>query len=59
MVSWYSTLSGALPEAKAKGAKSLILLLCWILWCERNRRIFEGIERGSDQLVALIQAEDR
>jgi hypothetical protein len=59
MVSWYGPLAGALPEAKEKGAKSLIVLVCWMLLCEHNRRIFYGIERCSDQLVALIQAEAR
>jgi hypothetical protein len=59
MVSWYGALSGASPEAKAKGAKSVTLLVCWTLWCERNRRIFDGIERSSDQLAASIQAEAR
>jgi hypothetical protein len=59
MVSWYGALSGALPEVKAKGAKSLILLVYWMLWCKRNRRILYGTERCSDQLVALIKAEAR
>jgi hypothetical protein len=59
MVSWYGVLSGALPEVKAKGAKSLILLVYWMLWCKRNRRILYGTERCPDQLVALIKAEAR
>jgi hypothetical protein len=59
MLNWYGDLSGALPAAKAKGAKSLIVLVCWMLWCERNRRIFDGVERRLDQLVAMIQAEAR
>jgi hypothetical protein len=59
MVSWYGALSGASPEAKPKGAKSVTLLVRWTLWCERNRRIFYGIKRSSGQLVASIQAEAR
>jgi hypothetical protein len=43
--------------AKAKGAKSRTVLVCWMLWCERNRRIFEGVERCPDQITAMIQAD--
>jgi hypothetical protein len=59
MVNWYGDLSGALLAATAKGAKSLIVLIGWMIWCERNRRIFDGFKRRSDQLVAMIQAEAR
>jgi hypothetical protein len=57
MVSWYGDLSGSLPTEKAKGAKSRTVLVCWMLWCERNRRIFEGVERCPDQITAMIQAD--
>jgi hypothetical protein len=59
IVNWYGDLSGALPAARAKGAKSLIVLVCWMIWCERNRRIFDGVKRRADQIVAMIQAEAR
>jgi hypothetical protein len=40
----YGDLFGALPSRSAKRVKSLIVLVCWTVWCERNRRIFDGVE---------------
>jgi hypothetical protein len=39
------TNSATLPATRAKGVKSLVVLVCWMVWCERNRRTFEGMER--------------
>jgi hypothetical protein len=41
-------ISGALPQARSKGAKSLTILLCWTVWCERNKRIlvFDRVRRA-------------
>jgi hypothetical protein len=30
-----------------------------MVWCERNRRIFDGVERSVGQVVAAIQSEAR
>jgi hypothetical protein len=59
LATWYGDLSGVLPAGSAKGAKSLIVLACWTVWCKRNRRIFNGVERTVGQVVAIIQSEAR
>jgi hypothetical protein len=56
---WYGDLSVTLPAARVKGVKSLVVLVCWMVWCERNRRIFDGVERSVGQVVAAIQSEAR
>jgi hypothetical protein len=56
---WFGDLSGALPRMKSKGAKSLVILACWTVLCERNRRIFDKVERDAGQLVAVIQSQTR
>jgi hypothetical protein len=54
---WFGDLSGALPQTRSKRAKSLIILVCWMVWCERNKRIFDRVDRDWGQLVAVIQGE--
>jgi hypothetical protein len=56
---WYSNLSCALSPPKSKGAKSLVMLVCWKLWCERNCRIFDDVQKDLMSLVGVIQAEAR
>jgi hypothetical protein len=43
----FTGLSGYSNAAKAKGTKSLIILVCWTIWRERNSRIFEGKEKNA------------
>jgi hypothetical protein len=59
LATWYGDLSGALPAPKAKGVKSLIILVCWTVWREHNRRIFDRVERNAGQVVAALQSEAR
>jgi hypothetical protein len=35
----------------------LVILVCWVVWCERNRRIFDGIEKDWRRLVFEILDE--
>jgi hypothetical protein len=51
---WFGELSSALQQVKCKGAKSSIILVCWAVWCERNRRIFDRIEKDWGRLVSEI-----
>jgi hypothetical protein len=57
LASWFNGLSR--NAANAKGLKSLIILVCWTIWHERNSRIFEGKEKPMSQLVAEMQDEAR
>jgi hypothetical protein len=55
---WWSAI-GSMPGAPLKGWRSLLILVCWELWKERNARIFRRtfIHRG--QLVLKIKEEAR
>jgi hypothetical protein len=59
LTNWHADLSAALPVTRAKGIKSLTILVCWWLWCEWNRRIFDDVERSVGQVVAAIQSKAR
>jgi hypothetical protein len=44
MQDWFLALSGEVSSVKARGAKSLAIMVCWIIWCEREARIFNEKE---------------
>jgi hypothetical protein len=57
---WYNGLLGpssSLASAKVKGTRSLTILVCWTVWCERNHRVFEGQQRTTQMLIAEIKDE--
>lgn len=46
------------PEAtKHKGLKSVLLLVDWEIWRERNARIFRGKEATTHQIINQVQDE--
>ncbi|KAJ1269540.1 hypothetical protein BS78_07G219500 [Paspalum vaginatum] len=53
---WWSSLSEASVDSRV-GLRSLIILVVWELWCERNARIFK--RRGStvQQVLTKIIGE--
>jgi hypothetical protein len=46
-------------EVPKKGLRSLILLIAWEIWKERNQRIFEHKETAAPNLMAKIKEEAR
>ena len=40
-----------------KGLKSLVILVCWEIWNERNARIFNGTEAPSFTVTEKIKGE--
>jgi hypothetical protein len=42
-----------------KGTRSLLLLVVWHIWLERNNRTFQRQERSVADLLAAIKAEAR
>jgi hypothetical protein len=56
---WFRELAGSSNSAKARGVRSLIILVCWTIWRERNVRIFEGQEKGEDRLISEVKEEAR
>ena len=46
-----------LPSPSKRGVRSLIILVCWELWKERNARIFDHSEVPSFMVAARIKEE--
>ena len=40
-----------------KSTKSILLLVLWTVWKERNRRIFDSKEKTVERILAEIQDE--
>ncbi|KAJ1268382.1 hypothetical protein BS78_07G130600 [Paspalum vaginatum] len=47
----------ALPSPSRRDVRSLIILVCWELWKERNARIFDRSEVPSFKVAARIKEE--
>jgi hypothetical protein len=43
----------------SKGIQSLLILVCWSLWRERNARVFNDREKNTSTLVFKISDEAR
>lgn len=46
-----------LPSITKKGFDVLVLLISWMLWKERNRRVFDAKSTTSQYLAIAISAE--
>nr|CAH67882.1 OSIGBa0153E02-OSIGBa0093I20.11 [Oryza sativa] len=53
---WWESLANT-PNIPKKGLRSLILLVVWEIWKERNRRIFDNKEMAVGLLLAKIKEE--
>lgn len=53
---WQSVIAAANNQQR-KAAKSLLILICWLIWKERNQRIFRRSFSCVNQVVALIKSE--
>ncbi|KAF8775950.1 hypothetical protein HU200_004085 [Digitaria exilis] len=48
LVDWFHDLAGSTTNTTSEGIRSLaIILVAWIVWCERNARIFKDQEKPS------------
>ncbi|KAI4973360.1 hypothetical protein ZWY2020_029068 [Hordeum vulgare] len=55
---WFPSLTDyVMEERRKKGAKALAILICWELWLERNRRIFQQKELPVPILISRIRDE--
>ena len=54
---WWQQTRQALPSTFRRCFDSLVLLTLWMLWKERNRRVFEAMSRTPHQLFLLIKEE--
>jgi hypothetical protein len=51
----YDGLAQLLRARSRKCVRSLIMIVYWAIWCERNTQIFEGKERQTSCLVTEIK----
>ena len=54
---WWQNTRTAIPKPFKRSFDSLILLVSWKVWKERNRRTFDNIMRTPSQLFAFILEE--
>jgi len=57
LVDWWLGARKQVPRALSRGFDSLVLLVSWELWKERNRRTFDGICATTTQVLRRIRAE--
>ncbi|KAE8770644.1 hypothetical protein D1007_57563 [Hordeum vulgare] len=57
LMSWLDGLSCRLPKQQRYSVKSLGMLVCWEIWKERNRRIFDKKVRSIQATMVLIRDE--
>lgn len=57
VASWFNKMEISLPKQEKRTLCGAILYTWWNIWKERNRRIFQGLER--DELhVAMLAKEE-
>jgi hypothetical protein len=54
---WWLQTRSPLTPALRKGFDSLIILVAWCLWKERNQRVFHGVSRTAVQLAVMVAKE--
>lgn len=54
---WILLMVSGLPTSTREALKSLIMLVIWEIWKERNNRVFRKSSRSVQQLVSTIQDE--
>jgi hypothetical protein len=59
---WFSKLAGrttasSCDRTTANGVRTLVILVCWSIWRERNERVFDGRQKSVARLVLEIKEE--
>jgi hypothetical protein len=57
LVDWWQQAWAEVPESFRRGFDSLVLLVTWEVWKERNRRTFNNNSKTPAQVLALIGEE--
>jgi len=54
---WFNALTDESTSTKTKGLRSLVILVCWSIWRERNAWIFDGKEKAINRVITEIKDE--
>lgn len=57
LAEWWAASRKSLPKNLRKGFDSLLVLLCWELWKERNRRVFDNASKLPAEMLKRINDE--
>jgi hypothetical protein len=57
MLDWWLLAREAVPEDGRRVFDSLFMVVSWIIWKERNGRMFDGKERMASQVVTAVTDE--
>jgi hypothetical protein len=57
LVDWWLQARAQAPNPFRRGFDTLVLLVSWEVWKERNRRMFENLSRTPAEVLALIRNE--
>jgi hypothetical protein len=52
---WWANLEDKVPYALRKGINSLVMLVAWWLWKQRNKCMFEGDVPSGNQIIQNIK----
>jgi hypothetical protein len=52
---WWANLEAKVPYALCKGINSLVMLVAWRLWKQRNKCVFEGDAPCGNQIIQNIK----
>jgi hypothetical protein len=56
---WWLQASSVLQGSEKKRLNTLVMLVTWRIWCERNIRLFENNYRPIQQIIEQIKSDAR
>jgi hypothetical protein len=56
VLQWWRNLSEA-PDINRQGTRSLLLLVIWEIWLERNARVFNRVKSSALTVFAKVKSE--
>lgn len=57
LADWWQQTRADVPGSLRRGFDSLVLLVSWVIWKERNRRTFDNVAKLPTQVFSLICEE--
>ena len=57
ILDWWAHARKLIPKVWRRGFDSLVVLICWLLWKERNDRTFDRRSHTVDDIVGRVSDE--